>query len=297
MKEFLPEGRLFRSRFQELQSMTPEGLARAMEEETILEAPALRCDASHNLHFRLGGLDAVMPRAECAVGIAEGTTKEIAILSRVGKPTAFVVEGLTGEDGKLRPVLSRRRAQEKALGRLMSLEVGTVIPATVTRLEPFGAFVDVGCGVPSLIPLGEISMSRIPHPACRFRVGQEIFAAVRSLLPERSRLMLSHRELLGTWRENAARFQPGEVVTGIVRGVMDYGIFVELTPNLPALADFQPGIQDGDRVSVFIKSIQWEREKIKLQILERLEPGKRWNPPEYFVVQGNVAGWKYHLLE
>lgn len=297
MSDFLPEGRLFRTQKQRNEKITPERLAEAMAEEQVLEAVALRCDAEHKLHFRLGDMDAVMPREECAIGVAEGTTREIAILSRVGKPTAFVVEGVTGEDGVLHPVLSRRKAQEKALGWLMSLEVGAVIPATVTRLESFGAFVDVGCGVPSLIPLGEISVSRIPYPACRFRPGQEIYVAVKSLLPERSRLMLSHRQLMGTWMENARQFHSGEVVTGVVRGVLDYGIFVELTPNLPALAEYQPGIQDGDRVSVYIKSIQWEREKIKLQILERLEPGKQWNPPEYFVTQGNVAGWKYHGFE
>lgn len=294
MNQFLPEGRLFREHKKEIQEITPERLVWAMESGEILEAVALRCDTSHTLHFRLGDLEAVMPREEAAMGIAEGTTREIAVLSRVGKPTAFVVEALEGEDGGLRPVLSRRKAQRKALDWLMTLDVGTVIPATVTHLEPFGAFVDVGCGVPSLIPLGEISVSRIPHPLCRFRTGQEIYVAVKSLLPERSRLLLSHKELLGTWRENAARFAPGEVVTGTIRGVLDYGIFVELAPNLPALAEFQSGIADGDHVSVYIKSILAEKEKIKLQILERLEPAPKWNPPEYFITKGNIGAWQYH---
>ncbi len=297
MNQFLPEGRLFREQKKEMEDITPERLARAMESGEILEAVALRCDRAHTLHFRLGGMEAVMPREEAALGIAEGATREIAVMSRVGKPTAFVVEALAGEDGLLRPVLSRRKAQERALEWLMSLDVGTVIPATVTHLEPFGAFVDVGCGVPSLVPLGEISVSRIPHPLCRFKTGQEIYVAVKSLLPERSRLLLSHRELLGTWRENAARFAPGEVVTGTVRGVLDYGIFVELAPNLPALAEFQGGILDGDQVSVYIKSILTDKEKIKLQILERLEPAAKWSPPAYFITKGNVRGWKYHSYD
>lgn len=294
MNQFLPEGRLFRSKKYRADWLTPQRLSEAIKTGEILEAPALRCDTDHNLHFRLGGLDAYMPRAEAAMGIQDGTMKEIAILSRVGKPTCFVVEGMEGRDGRLVPLLSRRKAQEQALQALMALPVGTVIPATVTHLEPFGAFVDVGCGVPSLIPLGEISMSRIPHPACRFRVGQEIFAAIKSLLPERSRLMLSHKELLGTWYENAARFQPGEVVTGVVRGVLDYGTFVELAPNLPGLAEVQPGIADGDHVSVYIKSILLDREKVKLQILDRLDPAPRWLPAQYFITEGNVRDWVYH---
>ena len=42
--------------------------------------------------------------------------------------------------------------------------------------------------------------------------------------------------MLGTWAENAALFSPGQTVTGVVRSVEDYGIFVELTPNLAGLA-------------------------------------------------------------
>lgn len=294
MNQFLPEGRLFRSKKCKSDLFTPQRLAEAMETGEILEAPALRCDTEHNLHFRLGDLTAYMPREETAIGIQEGTMKEIAILSRVGKPTCFMVVGMEGRGGHWMPILSRRKAQEQALDALMALPVGTVIPATVTHLESFGAFVDVGCGVPSLIPLGEISMSRIPHPSCRFKVGQEIFAVIKSLLPERSRLMLTHKELLGTWYENAVKFQPGEVVTGVVRGVLDYGTFVELAPNLPGLAEVQPGIVDGDHVSVYIKSILMDREKVKLQILDRLEPAPRWIPAQYFITEGNVSDWVYH---
>lgn len=163
-----------------------------------------------------------------------GHSRDIAILTCVGKPTSFVITGF--EDGV--PQLSRRRAQELALEQLLKDAVpGDILPATVTHLEPYGAFVDIGRGVPSLIPLKTISVSRIPHPNCRFRPGQQIYALVREVLPEQRRIQLSHKELLGTWTENVEAFQPGETVTGIVRSVMDYGIFVELSPNLTGLAE------------------------------------------------------------
>ena len=92
-----------------------------------------------------------------------------------------------------------------------------MIPAAVTHLEPFGAFVDIGCGVASLIGIENLSVSRIFHPSDRLSVGQPIYAAVRSVDREARRISLTHRELLGTWEQNAALFSPGETVRGVVR--------------------------------------------------------------------------------
>lgn len=81
-----------------------------------------------------------------------------------------------------------------------------VIRGQVTHLAPFGAFVDVGCGLVALLPLANISVARIRHPAERFALHQRIRAVVQSIDPQQKRIVLSHRELLGTWLENAARF-------------------------------------------------------------------------------------------
>ncbi|MCD8161170.1 MAG: S1 RNA-binding domain-containing protein [Clostridiales bacterium] len=294
MHQILPEGRLLSTAENQALLASPEGLHAAMEGQIVLESVALRCDRGHNLHLRLGEVDAIIPHDECAVGLDDGTTREIALLTRVGKPVAFLVTGLVGEDGRIVARLSRRLAQEQALEVLLNLPAGAVLPATVTRLEPFGAFVDIGRGIPSMIPLGAISVARISHPADRFETGQEIFAVLHETIPRQRRLLLSHKELLGTWAENAARFTPGETVTGIVRGVLDYGIFVELAPNLPGLAEYLPGYAVGDRVSVYIKAILPERQKIKLLLIDRLPGPARCAPPNYFVTGGNVAGWDYH---
>lgn len=102
-------------------------------------------------------------------------------------------------------------------------------PRRVTRLETFGAFCDIGCGLPALMPIASISVSRISHPSDRFCPGDDIFGVVSSL--ENGRICLSQRELLGTWEENAALFTQGETVAGVVRSVEEYGVFVELTPT------------------------------------------------------------------
>lgn len=294
MNQILPEGRLLRTEENQRLLASPEGLRIAMEQQIVLESIALRCDRAHQFRLQLGEVEAVIPHEECAVGLADGSTKEIALLTRVGKPVCFLITGLVGEDGRIVAHLSRRLAQEQALNALLATPAGTVLPATVTRLEPFGAFVDIGRGIPSMIPLGSISISRIGHPADRFYPGQEIFVCLQKAVPEQRRLLLSHRELLGTWAENAAQFSPGETVTGIVRGVLDYGIFVELTPNLPGLAEFLPGYAVGNRVSVYIKAILPDRQKIKLLLIDKLSEQSGRVPPVYAVTSGSVAGWDYH---
>ena len=168
-----------------------------------------------------------------------------------------------------------------------------MIPAVVTHLEPFGAFVDIGCGVTSMIGIEAISVSRIPHPAERFSPGQSIFAAVLDLDRRAGRVYLTHKELLGTWAENAARFQPGMTVPGIVRGIKEYGAFVELTPNLSGLAELRPGLKEGDRFSVYLKAILPERMKIKLLAIDALPPLEKPEPLEYFITSGPLRKWKY----
>ena len=116
---------------------------------------------------------------------------------------------------------------------------------------------------------------------------------VRQVVPELGRVQLSHKELLGTWSENACHFEAGETVTGIVRSVMDYGIFVELAPNLTGLAEPLEGYQAGDSVSVYLKSILPDRQKIKLAIIGTVAP----QPPAplaYRATAGRVVDWNYH---
>ena len=293
MIDYLPEGRLLHRKENQYALENIDTLAEAMRRHTVLEAMAERCDSQKNLHLRLGQWTGVIPRDETALGLREGKVREIAVLSRVGKPVAFRVLGLEANDGKLTPLLSRRAAQSSALEAIRKLPTGTVLDATVTHLESFGAFVDIGCGLTSMIPIDRISVSRIPHPRCRFRPGQQIRAVLLGTDPETGHVLLSHRELLGTWAENAAHFAPGETVTGSVRGIQDYGIFVELAPNLTGLAECCPGIEENQRVSVFIKSIQPDRRKIKLLIIDALEKGVEFTPFSYPPEPKNPAQWRY----
>ena len=157
----------------------------------------------------------------------------------------------------------------------------------------FGAFLDIGCGVVAMLPIEHISVSRIQHSNQRFQEGQKILAAVYRIDPENRRITMSHRELLGTWMENASRFQPGETVRGIVRSVKPYGSFIELSPNLSGLADSREDLEVGDEVSVFIKNIRPERMKVKLQVIEKLPLTESIPPLAYQITDGKLDRWTY----
>ena len=274
---------------------TLQSLKSAVESGETLEAVALRCDVNHTLHFSLNGIRAVMQREEINAPWISGSDRDIAILSRVGKPTCFTVqEILTDEKGAPVARLSRRAAQEKAMEYfLQCLRPGSVLACRATRLESFGVFLDIGCGIVAMLPIEHISVSRISHTKERFRAGQKILAVVLSIDPERRRFTMTHRELLGTWMENASWFRPGEIVPGVVRSVQPYGSFIELTPNLSGLADTREDLTTGDRVSVFIKSIRPERMKIKLQVIEKLPPDSTLPDLKYQITDGVLDRWVY----
>ena len=289
--EYLPEGA--GPLFPDNQPLS--ALQLAMEDQTILTGMAIRCDAQRDLTVRFGGYEGTIPRLDAIHPSISGAERDIAILSRVGKPTSFTVTAIDVDGGgRPRLTLSRRAAQEQAMAWLLeNAPPGTVLPARVTHLEKFGAFVDLGCGVTSLIPLENISVARIPHPGVRFRVDQDILAAVTAVDRDACRFYLSHKELLGTWLENAAAFAPGDAVEGVVRGVREYGVFIELAPNLSGLADWRGDLEPGDRVSVYIKSIRPENRKIKLQVIENLGPAQEPGALTYFITDGAVDGWTY----
>ncbi len=270
-----------------------EQLRSAMLTGQILEGRAHAFDAQKQLRFHFAGCEGVMPYEECADGIANGTVRQIAILTRVGRPVCFVVTGFTaGKNGPV-AILSRTKAQQRCRQQYLSnLQCGDILPCTVTHIEPFGAFCDIGCGIAALLPIDCLSVSRISSPADRVKVGTKLHCAIRSI-DQYGRLVLSLRELMGTWEENASRFAAGETVLGIVRSVEEYGVFVELAPNLAGLAELggKP-LAPGQVVSVYIKSILPEKMKIKLVILAALEE-EYFIEPQYFIQEGHIDHWVY----
>lgn len=294
--QYLPEGLLYGSAVNREYIASVAGLERAMREGRILEAPCAMCDSDMNLFVDLGTVRGIMPREEVALVGENEEVKSIAVITRVGKPICFTVTAITEERGVTVAHLSRRAAQaECKRAYIADLLPGDILDAKITHMETFGAFADIGCGIVSLLPIDCISVSRISHPSDRFSPGEYIHAVVRTIDREHDRLFLTHRELLGTWEENAASFSAGQTVSGIVRSIEDYGIFVELAPNLAGLAECKEGVRVGDVASVYIKSILPERMKVKLVVVDSA-PGICTMKRKYFVDAKKVTHmdrWQY----
>ncbi len=294
MKKYYPENYLIQTEDNQSVFSSKATLKEAYYSGKILEARASLCDKDHNLHVDLGAMKGIIPREEGAIGIDNGTVRDIAIISRVNKPVMFkIIDFDTDENGQTYAVLSRKAVQVEAMREYISvLTPGKVIDAVVTHMENFGVFADIGAGISALMPIDSISVSRIPHPSARFTPGQKIKAVVKAI-DENGRITLSYKELLGTWEENASLFKAGETVPGIVRSVERYGIFVELRPNLAGLAEYVPGVVPGQHASVYIKNLIPERMKIKLIIVDSFDAQYPAEPVTYYNDSEFINRWVY----
>ena len=267
----------------------------AMSAGQILEGRATLCDSSHNLIVEFGAFKGMIPRSEAAYSIDGSEVRDIAGITRVGKTVCFKVTAVDKSGSTPRILLSRRAAQAECYEKYVSrLQCGDIIDARITHIEPFGCFCDIGCGIVSLLPVDCISVSRISHPCERFNAGDAIKCAVKSNDRRSGRISLTHKELLGTWEENAALFHAGETAAGIIRSIEPYGIFVELAPNLAGLAEWCEGAQVGHGAAVYIKSILPEKMKIKLVIVDSNFPtAPSIGKPKYYIDSGHLDVWRY----
>ncbi len=288
--KFYPEGKN-----QDLarQFSSVDELKEAMIQGDIIESKVLLCDREHNMHVDLGAVRGIIPRIEGAVGIDDGTVRDIALISKVNKNVCFSVLGFQRDiyDNSL-AILSRRAVQLRCINEyLNNLVEGDIIDARVTHLEKFGAFIDIGAGINALIPIDMLSVSRIGHPNERLTEGQNIKVILRKKEP--GKMTFSLKELLGTWSENAQSFSAGETVTGVVRSIEDYGVFVELAPNLAGLAEPQDNLFVGQQVAVYVKSVIPSKMKIKLVVVETFEDKAKPSALTYYYTDCHIDYWQY----
>lgn len=92
---------------------------------------------------------------------------------------------------------------------------------------------------------------------------------IKSIEKEKGRIVLSYKELLGNWEDNVKELEERSIVDGIIKEADKYknGIFIELKPNLVAMAEYKEGFTYGQKVKVLIKKIIKSKKKIKVVIV------------------------------
>ena len=174
-------------------------LRHAMETGDILESPVLRCDTQRSLHVWLGRIRGIIPKEEAIAPWISGADREIALLTRVGKPACFQIRALnTDEKGETTALLSRRAAQEEAMTWMLAHAVpGTVLSARITHMEPFGAFAEILPGVDGLIHVSQITNERrIGKPDEVLSEGQEVEVKITNIDYDKKKISLSMRALM-----------------------------------------------------------------------------------------------------
>lgn len=298
---YRPEGHLINTQANKHNVASLAALQYTMSRGTIIEGVVTSCDAQYNLHVDLNGIRGIIKAEDAQYCRPDETWKGVALMKRVGKPVAckIVDIDMTGSEPLVK--LSRRDVQKECVENYHAkLMIGDIIPARVTRTDTFGTFLDIGCGISALMPIARSSLTRVNHTSERFHADMDLYVIVDTIDPHNRRITVSLRELLGTWEENAAMFHPGQTVVGVLRQVEDYGVFIELTPNLTGLAEIPTGKtaedlkeQIGTNVPVYIKSVNPENMKIKLVILDDGVAKAQVTAPKYFVDCENV----HHLTE
>ena len=281
----------------EVKDLSVESLKKAMSTGEILEARVDKSDENLNLHLSLGdNIEGIIEYQDVEYSIHGKTIKSIAIMSKVGKTIKFKVKDIEEKDGKVTVKCSRAEVQKECYENFISkLTPGDIIQAHVTHIENYGIFCDIGCGIVALLPIENVSIIRITNPKKVLRSWKDLYVVVKSIDSD-GKITLTHKELLGTWEEEASKFKVGQTVPGIVKTVEDYGVFIQISQNLSGLAEVDTMLNVEDNVSVYIKDINPETMKIKLVVVssETLDPDYiRKVKFEYKQKHGHIDYWRY----
>lgn len=264
-QKFIPEGWLIEDR-----DISGELINEALNDGRIITGKVSECDSNYNLHVDFNEkLKGIIPREEVeAMNIEEtGFPKPNICMSKVNKYVQFKVKDIDKE-GMV--ILSRKEVGKEALNwAINELSEGQILNGIVKNIRPYGVFVEIGGGVVGLLRIEDISVARIKNPTERFKIEEKISVMIKSIDKTKERILLTYKELLGTWEENANKFEEGKVVKGIIRETekSKNGIFIELNPNLVGMAEYSDGYEYGEKVDVLIKKIIPEKKKVKLILI------------------------------
>lgn len=192
--------------------------------------------------------------------------------------TELNVKVIEIERERNRLVFSEREATfESKRAQMEKLSVGEIVTGKVVHMTDFGAFVDIG-GADGLVHVSNIVHQHISHPSMALEVGQEIEVRIEEIDIERERISLNRKVLMpDPWETFTGRYQVGDLVTGNVTNVVDYGIFVSApggmeglvhTSKMQSLNLSHPSdmFKAGDEVLIRVLDIDFDRKRIQMDI-------------------------------
>ncbi len=222
----------------------------------------------------LGGMDGLLHVSE--MSFKRGVKPSD--LVKVGDFLDVKVTKLDRESGKMSLSLKQARGIDPWLDAATKYAVGTQITGRVTKVESFGAFIEVEEGLEGLLPVSEISWQRVKSPSEVLKDGDTLRLVVISVDPNAKRMSFSLKQAgPDPWKTANERYATDMVVPGTVTRTVDFGAFVELEPGLEGLVHVSelsdqrvrsPGdvVKLGQQVNVRVLELDPQGRRISLSL-------------------------------
>ena len=196
----------------------------------------------------------------------------------IGKHLTFLIQEYKNDGRNIivsNRVILEREANEKKQKLSQELTVGSVVKGSVLSLESYGAFVNVN-GFQALLPISEISHTRITDVKDVLEVGQEIEAKIISADWSRERVSLSMKQLeKDPWDLAVEKFPQGTRVEGTISRIQGFGLFVNIAPGIDGLVhvsklnvdrntNLKKAFTEGDKMEVVVESVDKDEKRISL---------------------------------
>ena len=186
--------------------------------------------------------------------------------------------------GSIRAILKEER-QKLADKFWETAEIGKKYTGTVKSLTSYGAFVDIG-GIDGMIHISELSWGRIKHPSEVVKVGDTVEVYIKDLDREKCKISLGYKNTEDNpWEILKRDYPEGTVTEATIVGMTDFGAFANILPGIDGLIHIsqisteriekpQDVLKIGDKVTVKITKIDFDKKRISLSIRELLEDKK-----------------------
>lgn len=225
------------------------------------------------LELRIGPIAAFMPASQVGLGREDNLAQYI--------NRKLECEVLEIDPSKKRVLVSRRKlleverdaARKDAVG---TLTPGQVVQGKVARVEPFGAFVDIGGGVEGLMHVSNISRKRVENATEAVKKGDVVKVMILEIKEGGKRIALGMKQLeADPWDEVGARFAAGQTLSGKVVRLTEFGAFVELMPGVEGLLHVsqmskerlrrpQDAVSMGQTLNVRVQNVDSKQRRISL---------------------------------
>ena len=246
-----------------------------MEIGCLVQARCVRV-APGGLEVKIGELHGFMPKSHT------GLPRDQRPDPLVGK--VFTVEVIEVDSERQRVTVSRKLVVQRERNddhqrEVDRLKIGQIVQGRVTRIEDYGAFCAIGHGLEGLVHVSNLSHERVETPESMLKIGDTLDLKVLHIRRGGKRIGLGLKQMKESpWLDLERTAYVGQIVAGVVTRVRDFGVFVAIRPGVEGLVPasesgvgptqrLRGALQEGERVSARILSIDPERERIALSFL------------------------------